>query len=57
MKQTLSVYVSKELCKKIDSRRGDIPRSRYILRILEDAHVKLQNHSRLMKSDDHVEEM
>lgn len=39
MNEIISFYIPSELRKRIDSERGDIPRSRYILRILEKACI------------------
>ena len=45
MNEIISVYVPTKLCKRIDFLRGDVPRSRYILRILEEAHKKIKSDS------------
>jgi len=37
MTQIVTFSISKHLLDKMDTRRGDIPRSRYITRLLEDA--------------------
>jgi metal-responsive CopG/Arc/MetJ family transcriptional regulator len=36
----VGISLPTEIISKIDSERGDIPRSRYILRVLQDSHSK-----------------
>jgi len=36
----VGISLPAEIISKIDSERGDIPRSRYILRVLQDSHSK-----------------
>jgi hypothetical protein len=49
MQYTIAVGISfpKKVMAKIDSERGDIPRSRFLLRLLEDrytnTHIKMEN--------------
>ncbi len=44
---TISFTITSELLRKIDSDRGDVPRSRFIMRLLEKAfkseHISLNN--------------
>jgi metal-responsive CopG/Arc/MetJ family transcriptional regulator len=37
---SVGISLPVEIISKIDAQRGDIPRSRYILRILQDTHPK-----------------
>jgi hypothetical protein len=49
MQSTIAVGISlpKEIITKIDSERGDIPRSRYLLRLLEKMYKSNKNGEKL----------
>ena len=49
---SVGISIPADILHAIDCRRGDVPRSRFLLRMLEEAAVQLEGHKATEKGND-----